>query len=179
MQLVWTKWPSRTTCHFENIWRKSKSCGHAHLHYVYKHPTKYYSCSSKTVGGDSRTNHVSISGRRKINMPPTPPGGIKTCGRLQYDSIFILELVALLRNVSMVYTFPNVNCCFKHFWCFVLFQLYLFIFTLSCICIVCFPDWIAANLLINTFYNFFTKFNTEINTLNKMTWMPTPFWCNQ
>jgi hypothetical protein len=44
-----------TTCHFENIWRKSKSCGHAHLHYVYKHSKKYYSCSSKTVGGDSRT----------------------------------------------------------------------------------------------------------------------------
>jgi hypothetical protein len=41
MQLVWKKWLSPTTCHFENIWRKSKSCGHAHLHYVYKHPTKY------------------------------------------------------------------------------------------------------------------------------------------
>jgi hypothetical protein len=38
--------------------RKSKSCGHAHLHYVYKHPAKYESCSSKTVGGVSRTNHV-------------------------------------------------------------------------------------------------------------------------
>ena len=25
------KWLSSTTCHFENIWRKSKSCGHAHL----------------------------------------------------------------------------------------------------------------------------------------------------
>jgi hypothetical protein len=25
---------------------------------VYKHPTKYESCSSKTVGGVSRTNHV-------------------------------------------------------------------------------------------------------------------------
>ena len=46
-----------------NIWQKSKSCGHAHLHYVYKHHTKYQSCSSKTVGGDSRTNHVSISGQ--------------------------------------------------------------------------------------------------------------------
>ena len=31
----------KTTSHFENIWRKSKSCGHAHLHYVYKHPTTY------------------------------------------------------------------------------------------------------------------------------------------
>jgi hypothetical protein len=44
-----TKWLSPTTCHFENIRRKSNSCGHAHLHYVYKHPTKYWSCSSKTV----------------------------------------------------------------------------------------------------------------------------------
>jgi hypothetical protein len=41
MQLVWKKWLSPTTCHFEKIWRKSKSCEHAHLHYVYKHPTKY------------------------------------------------------------------------------------------------------------------------------------------
>ena len=52
------KWLSPTTCHFENIWWKSKSCGHAHLHYVYKHPVKYESCSSKTVGGVSRTNHL-------------------------------------------------------------------------------------------------------------------------
>jgi hypothetical protein len=37
MQLVRKKIQSPTTCHFENIWRKSKSCGHAHLHYVYKH----------------------------------------------------------------------------------------------------------------------------------------------
>jgi hypothetical protein len=27
--------------YFKKISRKSKSCGHAHLHYVYKHPTKY------------------------------------------------------------------------------------------------------------------------------------------
>jgi hypothetical protein len=33
------------------------------LHYVYKHHTKYQSCSSNTVGGGSRTNHVSISRR--------------------------------------------------------------------------------------------------------------------
>jgi hypothetical protein len=41
MQLVRKKWLSSTTCHFENICRKSKSCGQAHLHYVYKYPTKY------------------------------------------------------------------------------------------------------------------------------------------
>jgi hypothetical protein len=41
-QLVRKKWLSPNTCHFENIWRKSTSCGQAHLHYVYKHPTKYY-----------------------------------------------------------------------------------------------------------------------------------------
>ena len=65
-----------------DVLSKSKACGHAHLHYVYKHHTKYESCSSKTVGGDSRTNHVSISGRTdertdertdrdKLICPPT------------------------------------------------------------------------------------------------------------
>ena len=61
------------TCHFENIWWKSKSCGHAHIHYVYKHPATYYSCSSKTVRGVSRTNHVPFMQlvRKKWLSPTT------------------------------------------------------------------------------------------------------------
>ena len=53
-----TKWLSPTS--LSNIWWKSKSCGHAHLHYMYKHHTKYQSYSSKTVGGDILINPVLL-----------------------------------------------------------------------------------------------------------------------
>lgn len=43
--------------------KKSESCEHAHLYFIYKQHTKYESCSIRTVGEDSRTYHVSISAR--------------------------------------------------------------------------------------------------------------------